>query len=79
MGEINFFWKVLSILKGKYIYIFGKISFFTVAQLVERWTLDLLDPVQMGSRDEFFFYIFKCKYYTFCPPGDQIMHYQRIK
>ena len=38
--------------------IFGQNSFFTVAQLEERQTFDLEDPVQMGSRGKFFFRIF---------------------
>ena len=67
MGEINFFLKVCSILKDKYINFFGYISFFTVAQLVERWTLDLVDLVQMGSRGEIFFFSFLAEIDTFRP------------
>ena len=36
------------------MYFFAEISISTVAQLVERLTLDLVDPVQMGSQDDFF-------------------------
>ena len=35
--------------------------------LVERRTLDLVDPVQMGSRGEFFFHFYTLTYDTFGP------------
>ena len=59
MGEIAFFFENFSAVWtiDRYTF-FGQISSSAVAQLVECWTLDLEDPVQMGSRGEFFFRIF---------------------
>ena len=45
----------------------GEFSISSVAQLVECPTLDLVDPVQMRSRDKYFFYFFLLKCYTFHP------------
>ena len=50
----SFFLKKICLLKTKQMYFFAEISISTVAQLVERLTLDLVDPVQMGSQDDFF-------------------------
>ena len=60
MGEIiSFFLKkiFLSFKFSKSIF-FGKFSISSVAQLVERLPLDLVDPVQMGSQGEVFFSFF---------------------
>ena len=49
------------------MYFLAKFPISTVAQLVERLTLDLVDPVQMGSQGEFFFYFFQLRYDAFRP------------
>ena len=47
--------------------IFWPNLFVCSSSVVERPTLDLVDPVQMGSQGSNFFYFFWLKYDTFRP------------